>query len=397
MLSVFNRCFALVKENPTFKYKKSQPKVKQLFSTMTTDPYTRQFDTTINNSNSINLLNTTVSVEKPITNSVSTSGLNVGLLAPTNLLAKNQENQVATMNKVNNTESGNLEKKTSSLQRSILKKSAAQIKDDSSDQPSREQATLQKNQPKKNQKLSPRVDITAAVGGSVNLLSSSDLFIKSMGEQTLEANLKLVKNLKLTKKNLNAMPNLGRSNTKSSMMSSNSSVRSNVSRASMASEQKNSPNNQNSQRMANRNSANSNSSTGSNLKVYILPINISDGSDETAGAGQPIAEETPSSSQIPRKKRTSLRILDEQELLDWGQESGPVEDARFRNLINLVKPSYYLKENKDVNAIIESHDALRTISIDIDAREKMSHMKQAGSLLAIKAKQLIANGEYNFV
>jgi hypothetical protein len=61
-----------------------------------------------------------------------------------------------------------------------------------------------------------------------------------------------------------------------------------------------------------------------------------------------------------------------------------------------VKPAFILKEMKDVKKIIEKNDALKSINIDVEMREKMNKVKERGSKLAVKARAILASGEYNY-
>lgn len=72
----------------------------------------------------------------------------------------------------------------------------------------------------------------------------------------------------------------------------------------------------------------------------------------------------------------------------------PVIDYRFDNLISIIKPSYTLKEMKDVNKIIEKNEALKSTNLNAEVREKMKKVKQHGTKLANTAKEIIASGEY---
>ena len=74
----------------------------------------------------------------------------------------------------------------------------------------------------------------------------------------------------------------------------------------------------------------------------------------------------------------------------------PAIDNRFYNLLNLVKPPYFNNEVKDIRNIIDKNDALKSINIDIETRDKMSKTKKHGSRLAMIARQVIASGEYSF-
>lgn len=78
------------------------------------------------------------------------------------------------------------------------------------------------------------------------------------------------------------------------------------------------------------------------------------------------------------------------------QYISPIQDNRFRDLISIVKPAFISKETKDVKNIIEKNDALKSINIDFETREKMSKVRERGSKLAIKARQILASGEYNY-
>jgi hypothetical protein len=51
---------------------------------------------------------------------------------------------------------------------------------------------------------------------------------------------------------------------------------------------------------------------------------------------------------------------------------------------------------KDVKKIIEKNDALKSINIDVEMREKMNKVKERGSKLAVKARAILASGEYNY-
>lgn len=72
----------------------------------------------------------------------------------------------------------------------------------------------------------------------------------------------------------------------------------------------------------------------------------------------------------------------------------PIQDNRFRDLISIVKPAFITKEIKDIKKIIEKNDALKSINIDSEIREKMNKVKERGSKLAQRARQYIASGEY---
>jgi len=72
----------------------------------------------------------------------------------------------------------------------------------------------------------------------------------------------------------------------------------------------------------------------------------------------------------------------------------PIQDNRFRDLISIVKPAFITKEIKDIKKIIEKNDALKSINIDSEVREKMNKVKERGSKLAQRARQYIASGEY---
>ena len=75
----------------------------------------------------------------------------------------------------------------------------------------------------------------------------------------------------------------------------------------------------------------------------------------------------------------------------------PLTDNRFNNLINLVNPSYLLKEEKDVMKIINDNEALKKVEVDSGEGNNISKkIRHVGSRLAIKARETLASKEYDW-
>jgi hypothetical protein len=114
---------------------------------------------------------------------------------------------------------------------------------------------------------------------------------------------------------------------------------------------------------------------------------------------QPILEQKPDISLIEKSNQSDYLVHTNNNNAIISQLNNnyfisPIQDNRFRDLISIVKPAFITKEIKDIKKIIEKNDALKSINIDSEIREKMNKVKERGSKLAQRARQYIASGEY---
>jgi len=63
--------------------------------------------------------------------------------------------------------------------------------------------------------------------------------------------------------------------------------------------------------------------------------------------------------------------------------------------MELVKPQFILKKEKDIFKIIEKNEALHSTNIDKETLERM-RSKETGAKLALRVKEAISSGEYDF-
>ena len=115
------------------------------------------------------------------------------------------------------------------------------------------------------------------------------------------------------------------------------------------------------------------------------------------------------STRSSRKGNVSFRNLDfktknnkeESDSEDYDDETNPFRmnrnkfkrnDSRFVNLIEIIKPVYNMNEEKDMNEIIKSNQALKTTSL-LFLREQQNKSRKINSRLVMSAKRVLLKGE----